>query len=83
MHYVLFRFKGEHHHEEELKHATGEKLAEGAAGEDTSAHHHHAHPHSRVDTHTTIGIALVVGFIFMLLVDQIGGGSHSHVTTGE
>lgn len=36
----------------------------------------HDHEHSMIDDHSLIGITLVSGFIFMLLVDQIGGGSH-------
>lgn len=39
-------------------------------------HHHH---HSSVEeAHHLIGVALVLGFVFMLLVDQCSGGSHSH-----
>ena len=31
-----------------------------------------------------LGLALVLGFIIMLLIDQCGGGhSHNHSTTGE
>ena len=45
-------------------------------------HHDHqgveAHS-SEEDLHYLIGVALVSGFVFMLLVDQIGGGGgHSH-----
>ncbi|XP_064621779.1 zinc transporter ZIP9-A-like [Lineus longissimus] len=38
----------------------------------------HSHDHNDADLHSVIGVALVLGFVFMLLVDQIGGGSHSH-----
>lgn len=37
----------------------------------------HNHTHSVSDNHTVIGVTLVAGFIFMLLVDQIGGGHMS------
>ena len=41
-------------------------------------HHHHEEPASHHDNaHKVIGVSLVFGFIFMLLIDQIGGG-HSH-----
>ncbi|XP_060079536.1 zinc transporter ZIP9-A-like [Ylistrum balloti] len=42
--------------------------------------HTHTHTHSVSDNHTIIGVTLVAGFIFMLLVDQIGGG-HAHGST--
>jgi zinc transporter 9 len=39
---------------------------------------HHEHSEG-VELHTWIGIALVLGFTFMLLVDQIGGSpGHTH-----
>ena len=34
------------------------------------------------ELHTWIGVALVLGFIFMLIVDQIGGGLHHHAPSG-
>ncbi|XP_042329412.1 zinc transporter ZIP9 isoform X2 [Sceloporus undulatus] len=37
--------------------------------------HDHSHDHSRL--HAYIGVSLVLGFVFMLLVDQIGS-SHVH-----
>ncbi|XP_007442508.1 zinc transporter ZIP9 [Python bivittatus] len=37
--------------------------------------HNHSHDHSRL--HAYIGVSLVLGFVFMLLVDQIGN-SHVH-----
>ncbi|KAH9519508.1 hypothetical protein Btru_002895, partial [Bulinus truncatus] len=39
--------------------------------------------HEKFDTHSIIGITLVAGFIFMLLVDQIGGNMHSHSTPSD
>jgi zinc transporter 9 len=39
--------------------------------------HGHHHEHS-TEMHTWIGVSLVLGFVFMLLVDQLSGGSHSH-----
>lgn len=38
---------------------------------------HHEHHHSTTDVHSLIGVTLVSGFIFMLIVDQIGG-AHAH-----
>ena len=40
------------------------------------AAHDHEHAAS-TEMHSFIGVALVLGFVFMLLVDQLGGG-HSH-----
>lgn len=42
--------------------------------------HEHGHDHSRL--HAYIGVSLVLGFVFMLLVDQIGS-SHVHSTDGK
>uniref|UniRef100_A0A0B6ZG42 Zinc transporter ZIP9 n=1 Tax=Arion vulgaris TaxID=1028688 RepID=A0A0B6ZG42_9EUPU len=43
----------------------------------------HEHSHGILETHSTIGISLVTGFIFMLLVDQIGGNMHSPVVPSD
>ena len=41
--------------------------------------HEHTHSHGAgAELHTLIGVSLVLGFIFMLLVDQLSGGGHSH-----
>ena len=54
-----------------------------AAGADEHHHGDHEHEHGS-DIHSYIGVSLVLGFIFMLLVDQIGGGNHAHgVSNGE
>ncbi len=52
------------------------KLKEAGAG-DEHGHGEHEHEHGS-DLHTYIGVSLVLGFIFMLLVDQIGSGNHAH-----
>lgn len=57
-----------HHHESHSK-ETEKHTATG--------HEHHEHHHSTMDVHSLIGITLVSGFIFMLIVDQIGG-AHAH-----
>ncbi|XP_053403287.1 zinc transporter ZIP9-like isoform X2 [Mercenaria mercenaria] len=62
-------------HQEHVKHEAKEKEH---AHEGTEAAHEHEHEHSMIDDHSLIGITLVSGFIFMLLVDQIGGGGHIH-----
>ena len=36
-----------------------------------------------VELHSMIGISLSLGFIFMLLVDHLCGGGHSHGTSGK
>ena len=39
----------------------------------------HGHHHEGgAELHNLIGVSLVLGFIFMLLVDQLSGGGHSH-----
>lgn len=40
------------------------------------------HEHSHEQLHACIGVSLVLGFVFMLLVDQIGS-SHMHSTEGQ
>lgn len=32
-------------------------------------------------SHKAVGISLLIGFVFMLLVDQIGGSNHSHASS--
>lgn len=39
------------------------------------------HEHGHEQLHACIGVSLVLGFVFMLLVDQIGS-SHMHSTEG-
>ncbi|CAG5117495.1 unnamed protein product [Candidula unifasciata] len=41
-------------------------------------HTEHEHHSDMLEKHSTIGISLVTGFIFMLLVDQLGGSMHAH-----
>ncbi|XP_055292168.1 zinc transporter ZIP9 [Moschus berezovskii] len=43
------------------------------------AAHEHEHSHDHTQLHAYIGVSLVLGFVFMLLVDQIGS-SHVHST---
>ena len=45
------------------------KGTEAALGEDS---HHHEHSEEEDGLHTIIGLSLVLGFVFMLLIDQIG-----------
>ncbi|TRY57880.1 hypothetical protein DNTS_014398 [Danionella cerebrum] len=42
-----------------------------------SAEHTHTHSHGHEQLHAYIGVSLVLGFVFMLLVDQIGS-AHMH-----
>ena len=47
---------------------------------DSPHHEHGGHEHEHgvgPELHTYIGVSLVLGFIFMLLVDQLSGG-HVH-----
>lgn len=65
--------------------AEGKDVVERRAlAESHDEHHHqtsnvaHDHDHDMSEEHSKIGVSLVTGFIFMLLVDQIGGSMHSH-----
>lgn len=56
------------------------KIKEDLEKSKQEEHHDHgdSHPHSS-NSHSAIGITLVLGFVFMLIVDQIGGKvSHRH-----
>lgn len=45
---------------------------------------HHTHTSRSENAHKVIGVSLVIGFVFMLLVDQLGGGhSHGGSSSGE
>ncbi|XP_048733586.1 zinc transporter ZIP9-like [Ostrea edulis] len=61
-----------HHHESSPK----ETEKHSATDHEHKPHEHH---HSTTDVHSLIGVTLVSGFIFMLIVDQIGG-AHSHAS---
>lgn len=62
------------------------KAAEvGVQGSETGEEHDHEHEHHHShgdELHTYIGVTLVLGFIFMLLVDQLSGGMHAHAGPG-
>ncbi|KAL7992359.1 zinc transporter ZIP9 [Crotalus tigris] len=66
----------------EAKHhpvSVSEKAIESEKADVPDVHeHNHSHDHSRL--HAYIGVSLVLGFVFMLLVDQIG---NSHVHTAD
>jgi len=71
-----FSEDSKHAHEHEHVEAGNNNIKAGAESE-------HDHEHSMIDDHSLIGITLVSGFIFMLLVDQIGGGGHHiHSSSG-
>nr|CAG4648913.1 EOG090X0EEU [Polyphemus pediculus] len=53
----------------EVIHEIEEDGVKGTVTEAISTHHHN---HNKEGLHTVIGLALVLGFIFMLLIDQIG-----------
>ncbi|XP_062350839.1 zinc transporter ZIP9 isoform X2 [Cinclus cinclus] len=67
--------EGKHHPASEMQHVVeSEKVVK------IPAVHEHGHDHSRL--HAYIGVSLVLGFVFMLLVDQIGS-SHVHSTDAD
>ncbi|KAK7104237.1 zinc transporter ZIP9-like [Littorina saxatilis] len=85
-----------HHHGEEApavvkvveKAAKEAQVADAAGGVGTDHDHEHEQGHDHknhnmMEEHSIIGISLVVGFVFMLLVDQMGGNFHSHAPPGD
>nr|XP_061798531.1 zinc transporter ZIP9 isoform X3 [Nerophis lumbriciformis] len=59
----------------QAKHIIPISVSEAAAEALLSVEGHHEHSHEQL--HACIGVSLVLGFVFMLLVDQIGS-SHMH-----
>ncbi|XP_058843353.1 zinc transporter ZIP9-like [Acipenser ruthenus] len=58
---------------------TGETVVKDVLGAAVAGGHEHSHSHDHAQLHAYIGVSLVLGFVFMLLVDQIGS-SHVHAT---
>ncbi|XP_028581111.1 zinc transporter ZIP9 [Podarcis muralis] len=56
-----------------------QKTVESEKAADVPVVHDHVHSHDHSRLHAYIGVSLVLGFVFMLLVDQIGS-SHVHAT---
>ncbi|XP_005097024.1 zinc transporter ZIP9 [Aplysia californica] len=79
--------EGHSHQLKEIEHKENEVVnAVGSlAGNDdaATADLHRDHHHDMGEEHSKIGISLVTGFIFMLLVDQIGGNMHSHSVSND
>lgn len=69
---------GHHNHGHGGVAEVSETKAEAEAVLSTGGKHEHGHE----QLHSCIGISLVLGFVFMLLVDQIGS-SHVHSTEGQ
>ncbi|XP_002732977.1 zinc transporter ZIP9-like [Saccoglossus kowalevskii] len=65
-------------------HVVEKAIAEEVAKEGAVHEHGHGHEHEHEEEylHVYIGFALVIGFVFMLLVDQIGG-AHLHSAQGD
>lgn len=69
---------GKHHQGSE----TQDVIASDKAAVIPVAHEHeHSHDH-HTQLHAYIGVSLVLGFVFMLLVDQIGS-SHVYASDGK
>jgi len=80
-HHVVAKAKGESVHAGGgVAPAVGEQKEEIKLN--AAATHHHENE-SGVELHSWIGVALVLGFVFMLLVDQIGGHMHTHAGAAE
>ena len=75
-----------HHHVEEMKDSDNkDRLPNMPKGGGEADDHHEvvAERSTMNHDHSIIGISLVAGFIFMLLVDQLGGYMHSKSSTGK
>nr|KAF6502699.1 solute carrier family 39 member 9 [Molossus molossus] len=68
--------EGKHHQGIETQNVIASDKAEIPVAHE----HEHSHDHTRL--HAYIGVSLVLGFVFMLLVDQIGS-SHVHSTDAD
>ncbi len=58
------------------------EVSEGKGDVDSALSASGKHEHSHEQLHACIGVSLVLGFVFMLLVDQIGS-SHVHSAEGR
>lgn len=84
VHALLFPSDQAHHEVAKAVQPVGRNLmsavnaAAAASGNNNEEliHKDHDHDHG-TELHSWIGVALVLGFVFMLLVDQIGGSIHS------
>lgn len=61
--------------------AVNNAAAAASGNSDELIHKGHDHDHG-TELHSWIGVALVLGFVFMLLVDQIGGSIHARAGGG-
>ncbi|CAH1791056.1 unnamed protein product [Owenia fusiformis] len=82
--HMLYETPGHHDHKhvEVAIKSVDQDASKVAADEATHVHNHAEHAHSHSDPHSKIGVTLVLGFIFMLLVDQLGGG-HTHASSTD
>ena len=75
-----------HGQKRSLNHVPAAKPA-NVVGDDTTGDQYWTSFHERfspeVELHSLIGISLSFGFIFMLIVDNICGGGHSHGSSGK
>ena len=76
---VSFNFTAHHLHTKELSEDIRDVAALANPGEAGHVHDNE----SSLEMHSWIGVALVLGFVFMLLVDQLSGGGHVHGGNGE
>ncbi|GAB1601416.1 zinc transporter ZIP9-B-like [Argonauta hians] len=78
-----------HHHNHAHSHSLEKMdvketlMKDGDAHSSVHLHSHHTHPgggdtEGSESVHSLIGVALVAGFITMLIIDQLCGGSHAH-----
>jgi len=88
--HALLSPSGDHHEGHHVVEKSAGVGADAVAGGDSKeqikldvAGTHQHENESVVELHSWIGVALVLGFVFMLLVDQIGGHMHSHGGSAE
>lgn len=68
-------------HKRELFDATITTMPSDPSSDDNNSHDHASHDVSQ-QCHLFIGIAMTIGFVFMLLVDQLGGSHDSNHSSG-
>lgn len=69
-------------HKRELFDATITTMPSDPSSDDSNSHDHASHDVSQ-QCHLFIGIAMTIGFVFMLLVDQLGGSHDINHSSGE
>ena len=80
---MLIHKEHEHHlHTRDQSSHAPSTILDGITAAKGAHSHEHEHSGHGLELHTLIGVSLCLGFIFMLVIDQIAGG-HSHGSPGK